>query len=158
MISYKDELYHHGSKGQKWGVRRYQNPDGTLTAKGQKRYNKISNKYEIRSFRARDSLAKNKKLAGEYKRDLDELNRDKLNSKLFKKDFDEYNGESGAHKTASKKELQAHFDWLLDSTLEGYEITQEDIKDAEATIKKLDGLKQDELRKYGLAGRQYFGG
>lgn len=34
-----DELYHHGIKGQRWGVRRYQNPDGTLTAAGKVRYN-----------------------------------------------------------------------------------------------------------------------
>ena len=33
-----DELMHHGIKGMKWGVRRYQNPDGTLTAEGRKRY------------------------------------------------------------------------------------------------------------------------
>ena len=32
-----DELYHHGIKGQRWGVRRYQNPDGTLTSAGKKR-------------------------------------------------------------------------------------------------------------------------
>lgn len=32
------ELSHHGIKGQRWGVRRYQNPDGTLTPTGEKRY------------------------------------------------------------------------------------------------------------------------
>jgi len=32
------ELYHHGIQGQKWGVRRFQNPDGTLTSRGKKRY------------------------------------------------------------------------------------------------------------------------
>lgn len=35
-----DELYHHGIKGQRWGVRRYQNDDGTLTAAGKARYGK----------------------------------------------------------------------------------------------------------------------
>lgn len=34
----QNELYHHGIKGQKWGVRRFQNKDGSLTAKGRVRY------------------------------------------------------------------------------------------------------------------------
>lgn len=31
-------LYHHGIKGQKWGIRRFQNDDGTLTDEGRARY------------------------------------------------------------------------------------------------------------------------
>ena len=36
-----NELYHYGIKGQKWGVRRFQNKDGSLTSAGRKRHNKI---------------------------------------------------------------------------------------------------------------------
>ena len=32
------ELFHHGTKGMHWGIRRYQNPDGSLTPEGRKRY------------------------------------------------------------------------------------------------------------------------
>lgn len=34
------ELYHFGTKGMKWGVRRYQNKDGSLTDAGKKRYDR----------------------------------------------------------------------------------------------------------------------
>lgn len=77
MITYKDELYHHGIKGQKWGVRRYQNADGSLTAAGSRRYNKIEKKY-------------NKQLQKSEKADakvmaLRQKNRDKISSKYDKK-------------------------------------------------------------------------
>ena len=40
-------LEHHGVKGQKWGVRRYVNPDGTLTPEGERRYGTYERFQEI---------------------------------------------------------------------------------------------------------------
>lgn len=38
----ENELYHYGIRGMKWGVRRYQNKDGTLSEAGKKRYSNWS--------------------------------------------------------------------------------------------------------------------
>lgn len=37
-LPYSAELYHHGIKGQKWGLRRFQQENGTLTSAGRERY------------------------------------------------------------------------------------------------------------------------
>ena len=38
ILSFNCELYHHGIKGMRWGVRRFQNSDGSLTSAGKRRY------------------------------------------------------------------------------------------------------------------------
>ena len=39
QTQYPDYLMHYGIAGQRWGIRRYQNEDGTLTEEGKLRYN-----------------------------------------------------------------------------------------------------------------------
>ena len=52
-----NELMHYGVLGMKWGVRRYQNRDGTLTSSGKKKALKLQNDYTelVRNRKYRDS-------------------------------------------------------------------------------------------------------
>ena len=68
------ELYHHGVKGQRWGIRRYQNRDGSLTAYGKKRYAKELAKLEAEKKRVRqyEQTAKKMSKLDDMRKDLDE--------------------------------------------------------------------------------------
>ena len=62
MINYEEEyLAHHGTKGQRWGVRRFQNSDGSLTAAGKLRYSVGNGGRPIRKKVDPKSAAKLKK-------------------------------------------------------------------------------------------------
>lgn len=74
--NYNNELYHHGIKGQKWGLRRYQNEDGTLTEEGRRRYNSDRDYYfnskDINKYydSAKRGARNAEKIVDEYAKDL----------------------------------------------------------------------------------------
>ena len=78
-----EELYHHGILGQKWGVRRYQNADGSYTSAGEKRYakmNKYRDKYVDKARRKKES----------FQRELDYNKQGLENLKKYGKQSKEY--------------------------------------------------------------------
>ena len=77
-----DELKHYGIKGQKWGIRRFENPDGTLTEEGKKRY-----------YKTQDAAERQQKL-------------NELNERIYEKyePLYEQNGKDHPYKLNSKNE------------------------------------------------------
>lgn len=67
-----DELYHHGILGQRWGVRRYQNKDGSLTSAGKARLSKKDTKWVNKKSDKITETAR-KKSAKELNKYADEL-------------------------------------------------------------------------------------
>ena len=110
-LSQYDYLCHHGIKGQKWGVRRFQNEDMTWTEAGKKRYGNISNakrkriqsKSDKYMNKTRDSLNESsryqERYVNAYNKTAERLNKEhdqitgiKATKKLFDEVFtEEYN-------------------------------------------------------------------
>lgn len=147
MSSY-DELYHHGIKGMRWGVRRFQNEDGTLTAQGRQRYKDYRSDQSTRRSLTRHVAAdkKNLKARGEAMNEVTKNYNDaqeqmrKASSKVFisGKKRQELMDEASANLTKAGEELEKRR-----ADLNRAERIYN--KDAEALFKHVD----DMTKKYG---------
>lgn len=79
----KNEIFlaHHGIKNQKWGVRRFQNPDGSYTEEGKKRYGKAKEKLSDITKPITESIAR-KKRNREYEKNRSSMSDKDLNAAI----------------------------------------------------------------------------
>lgn len=134
-IPISDELYHHGIKGQRWGVRRFQNPDGTLTPEGKARYGNslgergIGNKGFIRKLATGDHVLLGSKRVGEW------------NERMLDKHIAKKEAKGKSHKISS----------AIREAQKGRNISR-DIYESKASTGKM--VAQDLL--FGMAGAQNY--
>ena len=93
---YSTELYHHGIKGMKWGIRRYQNADGSLTDAGKRRVRRASRVKSVYAHKAQKQIDFNTKLAKAADKHLKigkDVNNHPLtaeNKKAYQHEYDTY--------------------------------------------------------------------
>lgn len=123
------ELMHYGVKGQKWGKRRYQNPDGTLTPEGKARYKEF--KKDIKQYKSLrrhvGATAKNLKFRAK-------------NASKSKDEFDE----------ASDNYTRELSRFSFSKTKK-----QERIDSAEKDLSAVGKKYEDNMRKYDIAKKVY---
>lgn len=135
MDIYRSYLVHHGIKGQKWGVRRYQNSDGTLTAEGRTRYRlekskSVKNLNDVRSGSISYDELK------EYQYSGGVMPKGSSVYRVTHSENESSNGRKYVSFVDSDRDGYKYSDYFLDYSGPNYEYTYEATKDL-----KIAGLK-----------------
>lgn len=163
---YNNELYHHGVKGQKWGQRRYQNPDGSYKSGAEGRYDgdgkfsraikgaksglSVRKKNHALSSENKKLAAQNKKLAAQNKKLSDKSKKEKEGKKFTLSDRQKKAIKVGAAVGATvlaaygAKKLYDH----VDATHKGKLLAKKLLEDAGGDFEKASAAYDKRLNQY----------
>lgn len=147
-MMYKTELYHHGIKGQKWGIRRFQNKDGSLTPAGKKR---ASKEYKQAAMEAEARFMKNQTRiqVDAYNKAADYMNEGgiaRYNEAQRKKYGENYMDRDG-YIEDYELEFDKVFAKCWNKAINEFYTNDASIKKARDLVKKYDMTKWDDLAK-----------
>ena len=153
MNRYTESLQHFGIFGMHWGIRRYQNPDGTLTEEGKRRYSERKSDIESAKEYAEAEITKDKESRVFYQQEADKIRNIPATKKDIQKvfgfddeDYRHYMDEYGSPKKfleAEAKEQEHHA-----------QIHTNRIKDWNNKIDELGKIKVDAISSDGEHMRQ----
>lgn len=153
----ESDLTHHGIKGQKWGVRRFQNEDGSLTAAGKKRQGNTS--ADRISSKINSSYQRSKKLADTYydspsskaykKAMKDQMKIDQTVRKYTKKYNIDYDKENDKFVASKKSKAQIKYDKAYKKNLiKAHNMAAQYLNGSNGELAKLNDKWKQETAKY----------
>lgn len=113
-----NELQHWGIKGMKWGVRRYQNKDGTLTAAGKRREKQIAKQRAENLQKARAAKAERKSKIARDTLSPKKMTEKELNERIARLELEKKYRDAVRENRASMARGKRFVDKFLDSTVD----------------------------------------